>query len=46
MTRPIAIQIAFATRLDLNHDVGAPSGGPNGDLRGGQLITSGVVART
>ena len=40
-TTPIATQIALVTRLDLNHEVGAPIGGPNGDLRGGQLMMAG-----
>ena len=37
-TIAIAIQIALVTRPLLNHDVGAPIGGPNGDLWGGQLM--------
>ena len=38
MTTAIMIQIAFVTRPLRNHEVGAPIGGPNGDLRGGQLM--------
>ena len=40
MTTPIMIQIAFVTRLALNHEVGVPKGGPSGDLRGGQLMVA------
>jgi hypothetical protein len=38
MTTANSIQIAFVTRPLLNHVAGAASGGPSGDLRGGQLM--------